>query len=97
MKNIEQQKHYTQYVIQPMQFVGLNKIGFIEGNVIKYVCRYNLKNGIEDLKKAKHYLEKLIEREESGTITLGDKANEESGNKEAGCTVGEAGKRKGRF
>lgn len=67
---IRTQAHYTQHKIQPMQFCGLNKLGFLEGNVVKYVCRYNMKNGVEDLKKARHYLDKLIEREEKGTITL---------------------------
>jgi hypothetical protein len=38
----------------------MNNIPYIEGNVIKYVCRWRKKNGIEDLKKAKHYLELLI-------------------------------------
>lgn len=70
MDDVRQQKHYTQFAIQPMTFIGLNKIGFLEGNVIKYVCRYKEKNGVEDLKKALHYLECLIEREEDGTISL---------------------------
>lgn len=69
---IKNQKHYTQFTIQPMEFIGMNKIGFLEGNVIKYVCRYNLKNGVEDLMKAAHYLEKLIERERDGNINLGE-------------------------
>ena len=69
-ENVRTQKHYTQFVIQPMEFTGRNNLGFLEGNIIKYVCRYKLKNGLVDLQKAKHYLEKLIEREEKGTITL---------------------------
>lgn len=40
------------------------KMDFLEGNIIKYVTRYKYKNGIEDLKKAKQYIERLIEREE---------------------------------
>jgi hypothetical protein len=39
--------------------------GFLAGNVIKYLARYQDKSGVEDLKKARHYLEKLIEVEES--------------------------------
>jgi len=74
--SVKTQKHYMQYKIQPMEFIGINKIGYLEGNVIKYVCRYNMKNGVEDLEKAAHYLEKIIERERSGAITLGAKANE---------------------
>ena len=39
--------------------------GYLRGNVIKYVARYREKGGAEDLKKAKHYLVKLIEQEEA--------------------------------
>ena len=38
--------------------------GFLRGNVIKYVARYKDKNGVEDLEKAMHYLDKLIQEEE---------------------------------
>ena len=55
--------HYRYYTIQPIEFITENKIPFIEGNVIKYVCRWREKNGIDDLKKAIHYLEILIENE----------------------------------
>ncbi|OCR88902.1 hypothetical protein CFT12S00416_05620 [Campylobacter fetus subsp. testudinum] len=53
--------HYQKMVIQPIDFITKNNLDFCEGNVIKYVCRYKEKNGIEDLLKAKHYLEVLIE------------------------------------
>lgn len=69
-KDVTAQAHYTQYKIQPMEFIAKNQLNFLQGNVIKYVCRFRAKNGLEDLKKAKHYLEKLIELEEHGTITL---------------------------
>jgi hypothetical protein len=39
--------------------------GFLKGNVIKYVARSDNKGGLDDLKKARHYLEKLIEYSES--------------------------------
>ena len=55
--------HYNQYAIQPTEFIHKNDIPFIEGNIIKYVIRHRLKNGIEDLKKAKHYIDLLIEFE----------------------------------
>ena len=42
-------KHYTNYKIQPIEFITSNNIGFIEGNVIKYVTRFRQKNGIEDI------------------------------------------------
>ena len=44
-----------------LEFIEKNDLGFAAGNVIKYVARYKRKNGLEDLKKAKHYLEKLID------------------------------------
>jgi len=55
--------HYSKYVIQPTEFIHKNNIGFIEGNILKYIIRYKDKNGIEDLKKAKHYIDLLIEME----------------------------------
>ena len=57
--------HYKDMVIQPVEFIEKNNLGFCVGNVIKYVCRYKSKNGIEDLKKAKHYLEILIDMEKN--------------------------------
>ncbi|HGM6816629.1 TPA: DUF3310 domain-containing protein [Pseudomonas aeruginosa] len=55
--------HYKDQPIQPVQYIHANGIGYLEGNVIKYVSRWRKKNGIEDLKKAKHYIELLIELE----------------------------------
>jgi len=55
--------HYKDFVIQPIEFIYKNNLGFCEGNIIKYVCRHRKKNGIEDLRKAKHYLEILAELE----------------------------------
>lgn len=55
--------HYAKNAIQPWDFIVSNDIGYLAGNVIKYVCRYKSKNGIEDLRKAMHYLQKLIEVE----------------------------------
>ena len=56
--------HYKSFAIQPIEFIHKNKIGFIEGNIIKYTCRYRHKNKIEDLKKVEHYIKMLIELEE---------------------------------
>jgi hypothetical protein len=53
-------EHY-QTDIQPWDFIVANNLGYLEGNIIKYVCRYKEKNGIVDLHKAQHYLDKLIE------------------------------------
>lgn len=56
--------HYKNMPIQPVEFIHKNGVPFIEGCVIKYVVRWRNKNGIEDLKKAKHFLELLIAMEE---------------------------------
>lgn len=54
--------HY-QMPIQHWDFILANDIPYLEAQVIKYVTRWRRKNGLEDLAKAKHYLEKLIEYE----------------------------------
>jgi hypothetical protein len=56
-------QHY-QLPIQPIDYIVKNNLDFLEGNIIKYVSRYKQKNGLEDLLKAKKYLELLIEKEE---------------------------------
>lgn len=53
--------HYKEKKIQPWDFITANNMGFLEGNIIKYVSRHKEKHGVEDLKKARHYLDKLIE------------------------------------
>lgn len=55
--------HYKELVIQPVQYIHANGIGYFEGNVIKYVSRWRAKGGIPDLEKARHYLDLLIELE----------------------------------
>ena len=47
--------------IQPWDFIVANNLGYLEGNIIKYVSRYKKKGGMADLLKAQHYLQKLIE------------------------------------
>ena len=54
-------QHYKDYAIQPIEFIQKNNIGYIEGNVIKYVCRHGEKNGRQDIEKAIHYLELLLD------------------------------------
>jgi hypothetical protein len=53
--------HYRDMVIQPVEFITKNQISFLEGNVIKYVCRHASKNGKQDIEKAIHYLELIKE------------------------------------
>lgn len=55
--------HYKNLKIQPVEFIHANSLGFIEGCVVKYVSRYKRKNGLEDLKKARHFLDLLIQLE----------------------------------
>jgi hypothetical protein len=55
--------HYKDMAIQPAEFIHRNKLGFLEGNVIKYVCRHAQKGGSTDLDKALHYLLLLKEWE----------------------------------
>lgn len=55
--------HYKDMAIQPIEFTQKNKLGFCEGNVLKYICRHRAKNGKADLEKAKHYIDLLIEAE----------------------------------
>jgi len=57
--------HYKNYKIQPWDFIYYNDIPFTEGCIIKYICRYKKKGTpIEDLKKIRHYVNILIEKEE---------------------------------
>lgn len=53
--------HYATKNIQPIDYILQNDLGYCEGNVIKYVSRWKEKGGVEDLRKAIHYLEFLIE------------------------------------
>lgn len=55
--------HYKDMKIQPVEYCHANKLGICESNIIKYISRYKNKNGLQDLKKAKHMIELLIELE----------------------------------
>ena len=58
--NINSPNHYNKGDIEVIDYILDQKFDYLEGNVIKYVSRYHSKGGIEDLRKAKWYLEKLI-------------------------------------
>ena len=58
-------KHYAKMKIQPAEFIHENKLLFAEGNAIKYICRHSVKGKEEDIKKAIHYLEMILERDYS--------------------------------
>lgn len=66
MTNAVSPKHYTEMEISPLEYITANNIGWREGNVIKYVSRYQMKNGLEDLQKAAWYLNNLIEELQNG-------------------------------
>lgn len=55
--------HYKGFKIQPIEYIQANDLSYCEANVVKYVTRWRGKNGIEDLRKAKHYIDLLIESE----------------------------------
>ena len=59
-------KHYIKYKIQPSKFVVENRLLYPEGCVIKYVIRHQDKGGKQDLEKAKHMIDMIIERDYSG-------------------------------
>lgn len=58
--------HYVTKAIQPWDYIVANNLGYLEGNIVKYVSRWRDKGGVEDLRKASHYLAKLIEVEIAG-------------------------------
>jgi len=55
--------HYKDKPIQPWDYIAANNLGYFEGNVVRYISRWRDKGGVDDLRKAKHYIEKLIELE----------------------------------
>ena len=67
MKSLKEQvggNHYSKLAIQPVEYINANHLTYLQGNVIKYVTRYKNKNGLQDLHKAKHYIDMLIELED---------------------------------
>jgi hypothetical protein len=63
MSNIPQVggNHYQDCAIQPWEYIVKNNLGWSEGEVVKYVSRWKKKNGVQDLEKARHFLDKYIE------------------------------------
>ena len=55
--------HYRDMKIQPSQFINENKLPFAEGSAIKYICRHAAKGKKQDLLKAIHFIEMIIERD----------------------------------
>jgi len=57
--------HYVERKVQPWDFIVANRLDFWQGNILKYITRWRDKDGVIDLKKARHYLDKYIELAES--------------------------------
>ena len=53
--------HYKKFKIEVWDFITVNNIPYLEGNAIKYIARWRDKGGVQDLEKAKHYIDKLLE------------------------------------
>lgn len=65
-KKVDNNKITPEYYgneIDVIKFVMINNLDFMQGNIIKYIVRYKNKNGLEDLLKARQYLDRLIEEE----------------------------------
>ncbi len=54
-------QHYKKFKIQPAEFCYVNNIPYLEATAIKYLCRWKDKGGVQDLEKAKHFIDLLIE------------------------------------
>lgn len=77
--------HYQDMGIQPWEIIEKNHLDYFEGAALKYLLRWKQKDGIIDLDKIIHYIERIKELAEVGHY--GDVKNEKSGNKEAGQSV----------
>lgn len=55
--------HYVEMAIQPIEFIQQNRLGFCEGNIIKYACRHQRKGKAEDVRKIIHYARLLLKHE----------------------------------
>jgi len=67
---VKQPPHYFRFKIEPITFIMQNDIPYAEGNAIKYLCRWRWKHKtkeaqIEDLKKAKQYIDLILEHEDN--------------------------------
>jgi hypothetical protein len=60
---IQNPPHYANNEIEPIDYIIANKLTYCEGNVVKYITRWRGKGGLEDLKKAKQYIDFIIEKE----------------------------------
>lgn len=63
--SIENPEHYSRWKIEPLEFIMENDVDFARGNIIKYIMRYDGKDGLNDLIKARTYLNRLIAKVEA--------------------------------
>ena len=70
-------KHYIKYRYQPIQLITMLDLDFPQGNIVKYVSRYDDKNGKEDLKKAVHYTQYMDELSQREPMDYFDKRLEQ--------------------
>ena len=56
-------QHYTSLAIQPVEYIMANRLNYCQGGVVKYITRYKDKGGLQDLEKAKHFIDLLIKLE----------------------------------
>ena len=66
---IQNPPHYANNEIEPIDYIIANKLTYCEGNVVKYITRWRGKGGLEDLKKAKQYIDFIIEKEAVPKVT----------------------------
>jgi len=78
--------HYKRWSIQPITFIHENSLGFARGNIIKYIMRHDIKNGREDLEKAKHYIDLLIELEYDQDEVSNSDGSDDSGQRSSAPT-----------
>ena len=67
-ETVEHPAHYNKGSIEVIDFILDKELDFVEGNVVKYVCRHNFKGHLEDLRKARFYLDLMIKHRELSTI-----------------------------
>tara|TARA_R100001377_G_scaffold85302_1_gene71397 strand:- start:475 stop:705 length:231 start_codon:yes stop_codon:yes gene_type:complete len=60
--------HYKNCKIQPVEYIESNGLGFLMGNVVKYVTRYAVKKNVQDLEKAQHYIELQLQLTKEGKL-----------------------------
>ena len=62
--------HYKNLAIQPVEYIQANGLDYLQGNIVKYITRHKTKNGAEDIKKAIHYCQLILELEYAETQDL---------------------------